>query len=120
MSWNSNGTSIVSVRVGNSHVSFAGRSVGLGGVVDELHERDRGALFPSVKLDAGAFIHRNGSLLASVQVSQAWSQTMRMTIYPGMLNVGGISPGLYTGVRGNDLIVGVSFSRIPVGIALSN
>jgi hypothetical protein len=99
-------------------------SVGLGGVVDELHERDRGngtsSLFARVKLDAGAFIHRNGSLLASVQVSQAWSQTMRMTIYPGMLNVGNFSPGFYTGVRGNDLIVGVSFSRIPIGLALSN
>jgi hypothetical protein len=99
-------------------------SVGLGGVVDELHERDRGngtsSLFARVKLDAGAFIHRNGSLLASVQVSQAWSQTMRMTIYPGMLNVGSFSPGFYTGVRGNDLIVGVSFSRIPIGLAVSN
>jgi len=54
-----------------------------------------------------------------VQVSQSWSQTMRMTIYPGMLNVRSFSPGFYTGVRGNDVIVGVSVSRIPVGLALS-
>lgn len=98
-------------------------SIGLGGTVDQLHERDRGngttSPFARVKLDAGAFIHRNGSLLASVQMSQAWSQPFRMTLYPGMLNVRGISPGLYTGVRGNDVIVGISVSRFPVGLALS-
>ena len=98
-------------------------SVGVGGAVDELQERDRGngtsALFARVKFDAGAFIHRNGSLLASVQVSEAWSQPFRLTLYPGMINVAGMSPGFYTGVRGNDVIVGLSFSRIPVGLALS-
>lgn len=94
-------------------------SVGLGGAVDQLHERDRGALFPSVKLDAGAFLHRNGSLLASVQVSQSWSQPFRMTLYPGMFSVGSLTPGFYTAVRGNDFIVGLSFSRVPVGLALS-
>jgi hypothetical protein len=99
-------------------------SVGLGGAVDELASLDRGngtsSLFARVKLDAGAFIHRDGSLLASVQVSQAWSQPFRMTLYPGMFTVGGLSPGLYTGVRGNDVIVGLSFSRVPVGLAISN
>lgn len=99
-------------------------SIGLGGAVDELEERDRGngttSPIARVKLDAGAFIHRNGSLLASVQVSQAWAQTFRMTLYPGMFSVGGVSPGLYTGVRGDDVIVGLSFSRLPVGLAVSN
>jgi hypothetical protein len=41
-----------------------------------------------------------------MQVSQSWSQPFRMTLYPGMFSVGGLSPGLYTGVRGNDFIVG--------------
>ncbi|HET6350485.1 MAG TPA: hypothetical protein VFH88_15515 [Candidatus Krumholzibacteria bacterium] len=99
-------------------------SVGLGGAVDELHNRDRGngttSPFARIKLDAGAFIHRNGSLLASVQLSQAWSQPFRMTLYPGMFSVGSLSPGFYTGVRGNDVIVGLSFQRFPVGIAASS
>ena len=110
----------VTVRGGNSF----DWSVGLGGMVDELEERDRGngttSPFARVKLDAGAFIHRNGSLLASIQLSQAWSQPFRMTLYPGMFSFGGVSPGLYTGVRDNDLVVGLSFSRIPVGLAVSN
>jgi hypothetical protein len=99
-------------------------SVGVGGAVDELESRDRGngtsALMARVKLDAGAFVHRVGSLLASVQVSQAWSQTLRMTLYPGMLSLGGVSPGFYTGVRGGEVIFGLSFSRLPVGVAISN
>jgi hypothetical protein len=99
-------------------------SIGLGGAVDELEERDRGngttAPYASIKFDAGAFVHKNGSLLASLQISQAWAQTFRMTVYPGMFSVGGLSPGFFTGVRGDDVILGLSFSRIPVGIALSN
>ncbi len=99
-------------------------SVGVGGAVDELEARDRGngtsSLLARVKLDAGAFLHRDGSLLASVQVSQAWSQTLRMTLYPGMFSMGSLSPGFYTGVRGNEIIVGLSFSRVPVGLAVSN
>ena len=110
----------VTVRGGNSF----DWSIGMGGTVDELNQLDRGngtsSLFARVKFDAGAFIHRNGSLLASVQVSQAWAQTFRMTLYPGMFSLGGVSPGLYTGVRGDDVIVGLSFSRLPVGVAVSN
>jgi hypothetical protein len=109
----------ITVRGGNSF----DWSVGLGGAVDELEELDRGngttSLFARVKLDGGAFIHRNGSLLASVQFSQAWQQAFRMTLYPGMFSVGGLSPGLYTGVRRDDVIVGISFARVPVGLAVS-
>ena len=99
-------------------------SVGVGGAVDELNDRDRGngttSPFARMKLDGGAFLHRNGSLLASIQASQSWAQTFRMTLYPGMFSVGGLSPGLYTGVRGDDVIVGISFSQLPVGLALSH
>jgi len=109
----------ITVRGGNSF----DWSVGLGGAVDELKERDRGngtsSLFARLKLDGGVFLHRNGSLLASMQVSQAWAQTFRMTLYPGMVTVGNLSPGFYTGVRGNDVIVGLSVSSLPVGLAVS-
>lgn len=98
-------------------------SIGLGGTADELREQGRGtgssSVYARIKLDGGVFLHRNGSLLASVQVSQAWSQTFRMTVYPGLFNVGGMSTGFYTGLRGNDVIVGVSFTRFPVGLAIS-
>ena len=60
-----------------------------------------------------------GAVTAIGQVSQAWAHTLRITLYPGMFSFGGISPGVYTGVRGNDVVIGISFSRLPVGLALS-
>jgi hypothetical protein len=99
-------------------------SLGLGGAVDELNELDRGngtsSLYARVRLDGGVFLHRNGSLLACVQASQAWSQTFRLSVYPGVFSPGGLSTGFYTGVRGDDVIVGISFARLPVGLAVSN
>ncbi len=94
-------------------------SVGLGGAADELQENDRGGVFASIKLDGGVFVHKNGSLLASVQASQAWAQLLRVTVYPGVFSVGGLATGFYTGVRGDDVIVGISFAKFPVGLAVS-
>jgi len=98
-------------------------SVGFGGAVDELNERDRGngtsSLYARVKLDGGLFLHRKGSLLASMQMSQAWTQAFRLTVYPGVFSPGGLSTGFYTGVRGDDVILGFSVAHLPVGLAFS-
>lgn len=99
-------------------------SVGLGGMVSELHEEERGAgmsaLYARIKLDVGGFVHRNNSLLASVHVSQSWTQRLRASIFPGVVSWHGISPGVYVGVRGADVILGMSVISIPVGLAASN
>jgi hypothetical protein len=98
-------------------------SVGVGGTVESLSARDRGngtsSLFARIKPDVGVFLHRRGSLLASVQVSDAWTQTFRASVYPGVFNVRGFSTGIYTGVRGNDVILGVNFEHFPIGLAAS-
>jgi hypothetical protein len=98
-------------------------SVGVGGMASELKEADRGAgmsaIYANLKWDAGAFVHRNGSLLASVQVSEGWTQALRVNLYPGVVSLAGISPGIYVGVRNSDLIVGLSLATIPLGIAVS-
>jgi hypothetical protein len=98
-------------------------SFGVGGAVSELREEERGdgmtALVASVAWDTGVFLHRNGSLLASVHISEAWTQRFRMNVYPGALRWGGISPGLYLGVRDNSVIFGLSFKSTPLGIAVS-
>lgn len=97
-------------------------SAGLGGAVDELREDDVGRarrLYARVKLDGGLFLHRNGSLLASIHVSQAWTQRFRLNVYPSWIRTGGMAASVYTGVRGDDVIVGVSLQPLPVGVALS-
>lgn len=109
----------VTVR-GGRHVDW---SVGLGGAVNELRPEARGdgmtAFYARLKWDAGLFLHRNGSLLASVHLSQAWTQFLRVNVYPGWVSPGGHAMGVYTGVRGSDVIVGLSFVGIPVGLSLS-
>ncbi len=98
-------------------------SFGFGGAVAELREEERGegmtALYARIAWDAGGFLHRNGSLLASLHVSESWTQRARLNVYPGLFRWGGLSPGLYAGVRQSDVIFGLSFISIPLGIAVS-
>jgi hypothetical protein len=98
-------------------------SVGVGGMVTELQEEERGtgmsAFYARLSWDVGAFLHRNGSLLASIHVSEAWSQTLRINLFPGLVSWRGVSPGVYVGVRHSDAIVGVSLISIPLGLAVS-
>jgi hypothetical protein len=98
-------------------------SVGLGGAADELAIAERGddmrAVYANIAFDGGIFIHRKGSLLASLHLSEAWTQPFRLNVYPGWIAPGGLSTGFYSGMRGNDVIVGITFARFPVGLALS-
>jgi hypothetical protein len=96
-------------------------SVGLGGAVDELREDESEArrLYARIKLDGGLFVHRNGSLLASLHLSQAWTQRFRLNVYPSWIRTGGMGTSIFTGVRGDDVILGVSISALPVGVAVS-
>lgn len=98
-------------------------SVGIGGAADELAIAERGndmrAVYANIKFDGGIFLHRNGSLLASLHLSQAWTQAFRLNVYPGMFALGGLSTGFYSGMRGDDVIVGITFAKFPVGLALS-
>lgn len=98
-------------------------SVGAGVIVSELHEEDRGggmsAFYARLNWDAGLFLHENGSLLASIHVSESWTQRLRINLYPGMASWRGISPGLYLGLRDSDVIFGFSFISTPIGFALS-
>lgn len=98
-------------------------SVGVGGVVSELREEERGmgssAFYARIKWDVGAFLHRQGSLLASVHVSESWTQRFRFNLFPGVLAWRGLSPGVYLGVRNEDVILGLSFVAVPLGLAVS-
>jgi hypothetical protein len=98
-------------------------SVGAGAIVAELHQEDRGtgmsAFYARLQWDAGLFLHENGSLLASVHVSEAWTQRLRVNMYPGMMSWKGMSPGLYVGLRGSEPIFGLTFVSTPVGLAVS-
>ncbi len=98
-------------------------SVGLGAIVAELKEEQRGtgmsAFYARLDWDAGVFVHENGALLASIHVSESWTQRVRLNLYPGMVQWHGASPGLFLGVRNSDVMFGISFISTPVGFAAS-
>jgi hypothetical protein len=99
-------------------------SVGIGSAADELREADIGngmsAVYANMKFAGGIFLHRRGSLLASLHGSTAWKRSFRFDIYPGWLAVGDLSAGFYSGMRGNETIVGITFANVPIGLALSS
>jgi hypothetical protein len=75
------------------------------------------AFYARLAWDAGAFLHRNGSLLASLHVSESWTQRLRLNVFPGVVAWRGVSPGMYLGVRDDDVILGVSVAGFPIGVA---
>jgi hypothetical protein len=89
--------------------------------VSDLEEEERGgssAFYARLDWDAGLFVDREGSLLASVRVSEGWTQRLRVNVYPGVVRVGAWSPGLYLGHRrGDGWLLGVSLADVPVGLA---
>ena len=97
-----------------------GLSVGLGGAVNELRSdptRTPGSFYARIAWDAGVFLHWHGSLMASVHASQAWTQRLRVNVYPGLVRVGRFSPGLFLGIRGGGAIAGLRLGTLPVGLA---
>jgi hypothetical protein len=77
------------------------------------------AFYARLNWNAGLFLHENGSLLASVHVSESWTQRLRVNLYPGLVSWQGLSPGFYLGVRDADIIFGLSFASTPIGMAFS-
>ncbi len=68
---------------------------------------------------AGGFYDRNGSLLASVVLSGTKRYRALLNIYPGILHVGTFTPGVYGALnKNNQVVVGVSFSLLPVAISI--
>lgn len=97
-------------------------SAGAGILVDELQRVEPGAAgsptYARVRWNTGLFLDRDGSLLASLFVSEGWTQRLRLNVYPGVVRVGRYSPGLYLGLREPDtVILGVSAAALPFGLA---
>lgn len=41
----------------------------------------------------------------------------RINIYPGLVKLAGLKPGLYMGLgQWDNLLIGITFARIPVGL----
>ena len=70
---------------------------------------------------AGIFYDRENSLLASVIASNRINEKLRLNLYPGVIDIWGFSPGLFSALGNrNQVIVGFSIQYSPVGLAYRN
>jgi hypothetical protein len=94
-------------------------TAGAGRVVNKLREgRLRGfrKIDPQLDGTAGIFWDRNGSLMTSVLFTGPGLYNMQLNIYPGVISIGGFSPGFYLAAGEWDgFIAGITFSEFPLG-----
>jgi hypothetical protein len=66
----------------------------------------------------GFFYDRNNSLMASLILSGTKGNKARVNIYPGLINIGMVSPGFFVNLRkDNQISAGVHLSFLPVSMA---
>ncbi len=68
--------------------------------------------------NVGAFFDRNNSLLASVLFAGISDYRLHINVYPGILDIAGLSPGVFVAFGdGGKFIAGVNVSSFPFGLA---
>ncbi len=96
-------------------------SIAGGMKASELFNTEGGALGANLKGVAGFFLDRNGSLMASLMLASTKDYALRFNVYPGLLNIGGWSPGFFVTLNRDDKwIAGLNLtwpSWQPVGLA---
>lgn len=85
-------------------------SLGVGRGSDVAAITDSSSDVRTVRLGprAGLFLDREGSLLASLVFDGSRNGLMTLNLYPGMVRIGGVSPGVWLDVRRNGLRVGLA------------
>jgi hypothetical protein len=99
-------------------------SFGAGMKAAELITLSPGIKSVDLALSAGVFYDRNNSLLASLQYAGTKDYMTRLNVYPGLIRLGQISPGLFLAVNRDDhVIAGITLSMVPhlpVGLSLTH
>ncbi len=109
--WGNSGELGLSRRLGGGHHL----SGGAGFVAKNLRDVDGISETVDLATTFGLFWDRDGSLLASALYSREKDNRWRFNLYPGVLEVGPLRPGLtFIVSRQNDLIAGVTFGSVPM------
>ncbi len=96
-------------------------SFGAGLRAGELVQLDNGFRTVDLAASAGLFYDRNNSLLASLTMAKTKEYRYRFNVYPGVLRLGPVAPGVFMADRRTKgLVFGVTLDflpALPVGIA---
>ncbi len=95
-------------------------SLGIGQAVAGMQEIRRGdfvSATPMLERAVGLFWDNEGSLLAGLIVRGRSTVNVEVNVYPGIVDLYGIKPGLYVGAGDREgLVVGVTFMHIPLSL----
>jgi hypothetical protein len=97
-------------------------SVSGGVATKEIRQVDirNGARTMSISMGwiAGIFFDRENSLLASLILSNRINEVMKLNIYPGVIDCGSFSPGVFCGLGGSgQFTAGVAIRYSPIGLS---
>jgi hypothetical protein len=94
-------------------------SAGGGFMAGQLREIGDGVRTVDLVPSAGIFWDRHNSLMASFLFANTQAYRWRLNVYPGVVKIGGWSPGFFTAInRDDNLETGITITgRIPVGFA---
>lgn len=65
----------------------------------------------------GVYYDRNNSLLAALVLSDSFTETVRVNVFPGLIHAGGCSPGFFVAAGKAGITAGLTASWLPLGIA---
>jgi hypothetical protein len=96
-------------------------SIGVGQSVNGMQRQERGTEFwrmvPKLDGAVGVFWDDGGSLLMGAVITGPKVPNVQLNLYPGLVDLWGIQPGLYLGVGDRDgFIAGVTFMSLPVTV----
>jgi hypothetical protein len=93
-------------------------SGGIGMSASDVIDVGRGVSTANLVPSGGLFYDRNGSLLMSVMTAKGAHDRVRVNLYPGVLRLGPVSPGLFVvQARTGETTVGIHLTALPVGLA---
>ena len=104
-----------------THNKIHNFSLGVGQVTNRIRDNlENGLRFFAPDLDGAIafFYDKNNSLMFSALVTGPRIPNVRINMYPGLFEIGGIKPGVYIGYgKWDDFILGINFyHQIPFGI----
>lgn len=95
-------------------------SAGLGFVAKNLFKIDQISKTVDLAVSGGVFYDRNNSLLASLLFARTKDDRYRINLYPGLIKVGPLRPGLFASIDADDrVLLGLTLGtlqHLPVGI----
>ena len=95
-------------------------SFGFGLVAKNLFKIDEVSKTVDLAASGGVFYDRNNSLMASLLFARTKDYRYRLNIYPGLVDVGGLKPGLFASLNEDHrLLIGLTIGtlqHVPVGI----